>query len=129
MGVLKKEWTDARKRSFIKGGLRSVSQRWPEKYECLADAFVGKQICRVSGRLGKHYKCNGCNGEYAARFVQVDHIEPIVDPAIGFVDWNTIIERMFCSKENLQVLCKTCHDNKTASEREVANKTRKSKTK
>lgn len=125
MASIKKEWTDARKRAFIKGGLRSVSQRWPDKYECLNDAFAGKQICRVSGRLGNHYRCSNCNRDYAARFVQVDHIEPIVDPVVGFVDWNTIIERMFCTKDKLQILCKECHAAKTASERETAKQRKK----
>lgn len=119
------EWTEARFTSFVKSGLRSTSRRWPPKYECLGDAFVGKQVCSVSGRLGKHYRCAGCNGNYAARFVQVDHINPIIDPNTGFTSWDDVVNNMFCEKHNLQVLCSVCHKAKTQSEREIATERKK----
>ena len=34
------EWTEARFRSFIKGGLRSVSVRWPPRYKCRSLLWV-----------------------------------------------------------------------------------------
>lgn len=123
------QWTEARFNSFVKGGLRGVSRRWPPKYECLNAACVGKRINAKSGREAKHFLCASCNQSYPAKDVQVDHINPIIDPAVGFVDWNTVVERMFCEKEFLQCLCTDCHKKKTTSEREVANKTRKKKTK
>ena len=49
--------------------------------------------------------------------MQVDHIKPIIDPEIGFTNWDDVVNNMFCEKENLQVLCKDCHALKTASER------------
>lgn len=113
------EWTDARFNSFVKSALRAASRKWPPKYGCLNDAFVGKQICKVSGRLGKHFRCANCNGNFAGRFVQVDHIEPIIDPAVGFTTWDDVVNRMFCEKQNLQVLCTDCHKEKTASERKI----------
>lgn len=122
------QWTDARYQSFIKGGLRGISRRWPPKYECLNSASVGTRINVKSGRIAKHYECANCHQSYPAKDVQVDHIEAIIDPAIGFVDWDTVIERMFCEKDNLQVLCSECHRAKTAAEREQA-KLRKDKNK
>lgn len=120
------EWTEARYNSFIKGGLRGISRRWPPKYSTLKDASLGKQINPKSGRMAQHFKCANCLGAYPAKDVAVDHIYPVVDPDVGFVDWNTIIERMFCEKEHLQVLCTLCHKAKTAAERELA-KQRKTK--
>jgi hypothetical protein len=56
--------------------------------------------------------------------INIDHIEPIV-PIEGFGimdwDWNVYIERMFCSEEGFQTLCKECHDIKT----DLENKLRK----
>jgi len=49
--------------------------------------------------------------------VFVDHIAPIIDPAKGFVSWDETINNLFCEKENLQVLCKKCHDEKSKDER------------
>lgn len=50
----------------------------------------------------------------------VDHIAPIVDPEVGFVSWDEFIERMYCEKDNLQLLCKACHDLKSSDERTTA---------
>lgn len=58
-----------------------------------------------------------------------DHINPIVSVETGFIDWNTYIDRMFCPKENWQVLCKSCHDIKTKKENEERKKWRKKRKK
>jgi hypothetical protein len=55
----------------------------------------------------------------------VDHVLPVVDPIEGFKDWDTFIKRLFCSKENLQVLCSACHTKKTKEEREVRSGSKK----
>ena len=47
----------------------------------------------------------------------MDHINPVVCPKEGFVDWDVFIKRLFCEKDNLQVLCSGCHDKKTLKER------------
>ena len=67
--------------------------------------------------MAEHYTCKGCKKEFPAKDVQVDHIDPVVCPKAGFVDWNTFVDRLFCGVENLQILCTTCHDKKTAKER------------
>lgn len=54
-----------------------------------------------------------------------DHIQPIVDPDIGFVDWNTYISRMFCGANGLQILCKGCHDEKSKKENEKRKNVRR----
>jgi|SRR6185369_9240722 len=114
------EWTEARFNSFVKSALRAASRRWPPKYKCLSDAFIGSQINLKSGRMAKHYKCAKCLGAFPSKDVQVDHIIPIIDPEVGFVDWNTVVENMFCEKHNLQVLCKPCHKLKSDAEKAIA---------
>ena len=110
-------WTEGRIRSFITSTLRAGARKWPPKYETLQDAFVGKQININSNREAKHYKCNSCSGYFPGAYVQVDHIKPVVDPEIGFTTWDEYIKRLFCPKENLQVLCTECHNIKSAAER------------
>lgn len=114
------KWTESKFNSFIKSALRAASRRWEPKYTCLNDAYVDKRINEASGRLAKHYRCNACEGVFPASYVQVDHIEAVIDPLIGFVSWDDTINRMFCEKENLQVLCMDCHVNKTAEEKRIA---------
>lgn len=74
-----------------------------------------------TGRLAQHYLCAACKGEYPAKEVSVDHIEPVVDPKIGWVSWDVFIERLFCAADNLQCLCIKCHKTKTKLEREYAS--------
>jgi 5-methylcytosine-specific restriction endonuclease McrA len=109
-------WTEGRRRAFITNALRAATRKWPPKYETLNEAKTEKKKNVRTGRLAQHYLCNVCTGEFPAKEVQVDHIQPVVDPKTGFIDWDTFIDRLFCEKENLQVLCTACHKVKTSKE-------------
>lgn len=74
--------------------------------------------------MANHYTCNDCHKHYPASEVQVDHIEPVIDPVQGFISWDNVVERMFCEKEGLQVLCKSCHNKKTNIEKKQAKERR-----
>jgi 5-methylcytosine-specific restriction endonuclease McrA len=117
MAKKKLEWTQARLKNFIISALRSASNRYPPKYECLNAAKVGKKVNKATGRLAEHYKCAACKKHFVAKEIQVDHIEPVVNPLTGFIDWNTFVARMFCPITNLQVLCKECHKVKSDKEK------------
>ena len=93
--------------------------RWGPIANCLKAARTSRGI----------YLCAGCGREVEAtvkvngrrvKNVHVDHINPIVDPSVGFVSWDVLIERMFCEADNLQLLCNECHTNKTNLEKAIA---------
>ena len=111
------EWTEARFRAFIISALRAYMKRFPPKWKALKAAMVGKKINKRTGRLAEHYLCASCGGFFVARDVQVDHIDPVVSPEEGFQDWWTYFNRLYCEADNLQVLCKQCHREKTNAER------------
>ncbi len=70
------------------------------------------------------YECEGCKGLFKIRPKEfdVDHIDPKVEPSIGFIDVATYAARLNCSSKKLQVLCiEKCHRDKTNKE----NKERK----
>jgi hypothetical protein len=80
------------------------------------------------------YTCASCKEEVPASLktekgrvnnVYVDHIDPVVDPSVGFTTWDDFIERLFCEEDNLQVLCKACHDEKSSKEKEIAKERRR----
>lgn len=113
------EWTSGRLKSFITSALRGAFRKYPPKYETLKAASVGKKVNKKTKRIAEHFQCKSCKKEFVSKDVQVDHILPVVCPKEGFTSWDSFIDRLFCDKGNLQVLCSPCHDKKTAEERTV----------
>lgn len=116
-------WTEPKFKGFIRGNLRRTSQKWPPIANCLKQARVARG----------EYLCAGCKNVVPASIkvdgkrvknVHVDHIDPVVDPEVGWVDWNTFVERMFVEAEGLQLLCHECHTIKTNKEKEIAKERR-----
>lgn len=96
-------------KKFIVPTLRRASYRWPARNEALKEARISRGM----------YKCNVCLDTFARKGVNVDHIEPVVDPIKGFEGWDVYINRMFCGKDGFQILCKTCHDFKSQEEKKI----------
>ena len=109
--------TEAGFRNFIRQLLRKGTFKWKPRQEAKLNARHHEKLAGDTKRLVYHSRCAGCNGLFPESKCVVDHIEPVVDPAQGFVGWDTYIERMFCEVDNLQVLCSDCHDEKTERER------------
>lgn len=112
-------WTESKFNSFIRGNLRRTSQKWPPIANALKKARVerGEYLCAECKQIvPATTKVDGKR----VKNVHVDHIDPVVDPNIGFVDWNTFIDRMFVEDEGLQVLCNACHTIKTEKEKSIA---------
>jgi len=117
------KWTESKFRSFVISQLRRA--RWPAKYEAIARAYVGMGTNPATGRRCKLHKCEQCGGIFAKGDMRADHRVPIVDPATGFVDWNTWIARCFVEAAEFDVICVECHAAKTAEERAIATARRK----
>lgn len=115
-------WTPSRFRSFVISALRTATRKWPAKFQTLKEANTGRRTNKKTGKLAYHYQCAGCRKEFVQSDIQVDHIFPVVDPQHGFQGWDTYIDRMFCEKQGLQVLCKTCHSQKTQVEKKEREK-------
>lgn len=115
-------WTQARFKSFIVSQLRAATQRWGPKQSCIKNARVSRGV----------YLCQGCGKEGPATLpppegnkrriknIVADHINPIVDPAIGFTTYDDWITRCFVELDGYQALCHKCHTAKTADEREIS---------
>lgn len=96
--------------TWLRSGLRSMSRRYPPIYEALAAAkepYVGDNV-----RQKFAYRCAACDGVFPAKMVAVDHR---VDCG-SLTSWQDVVgfmERLFCKKEGLDILCHSCHDCKT----------------
>ena len=116
------------KKNLIKGAIRRLFSRSSLCREILEGA-VHKTARGPRG--GKQYICAKCKKWFANKEVQVDHIEPVMryDETIQDLDYNTVVMRIFCDEDNLQVLCKPCHKIKTALERKRKMKWKRSQKK
>ena len=115
-------WTEGRLQGFIIGVLRAGHKRWPFKYEVKNEAKTEKKVNPDSGRLAQFYLCSLCSQEFTNKEVEVDHIIPVIDQTVGFVDWDTYIQRLFSPKENYQLVCKSCHLAKSNLEKKKKGK-------
>lgn len=113
------EWTESKFNTFIRNQLRGATRKWAPISNC-------KKAANVSRGL---YMCAECEqvvpltvkvGTKRIKNIFVDHIDPIVDPKVGFQGFDVYIERMFCEADNLQLLCGQCHDEKSLKERAEA---------
>ena len=116
-------WTAARKRSFIISQLRRG--KWPPKYAAIKRAHVGPGINPKTGHKCELHKCEDCGQLFAKGDMRADHRLPVVDPSVGFVDWNTWIERYHIEADSYDIICVDCHAVKTAAERAIATARRK----
>ncbi len=89
--------------------IQILRRRWKQS----PMASIAKQKAR-RGR-GK-YECAGCKELFSERDMQLDHIDPVVDPSTGYIDLDTYANRLFCDDNKLQMLCKPCHSIKTKAE-------------
>lgn len=105
-------------RHWLINKLRRISYQWPERKEAIKKARIAR---------GK-YKCSSCEGTFGPKQIQLDHILPVVDPHVGFHDWNSYIDRLFCGTAGFQVLCKPCHSAKSFFENNIRNQIDRQKT-
>lgn len=116
--------TEAAFVSFVKGHLRRASRFWKPISETIKNARVSKGV----------YLCNGCKQHVGASIVIdgkrvknvfCDHINPVVDPETGFSGWDSFVNNLYCEEDNLQLLCKACHDLKSKAERVIRSNNKK----
>ena len=122
-------WTEARHKSFIISAIRGAHSKWGVKADVKKSARVstGRYVCACCSAVGPA-TLPPLRGQSRRRNnAAVDHIDPVVSPSQGFVDWNTYIDRMFLEEEGYQVLCWACHGVKTRDERELRTLNRKKK--
>lgn len=112
-------WTEAKYWGHIRSLLRQGFMYYPAK------TAVKKAAGRRNGR-SVEYQCAACEGWFASKEVQVDHIEPC-GSLRSYDDLPGYVERLYCEPEGLQVLCKGCHAKKTKVDNKNTREKRKKK--
>lgn len=94
------------KNTFLKNILRRGSFYWKARTEAMTAARVSRGL----------YRCAICGDLFGPKEVDLDHINPVVDPRHGFTTWDDYINRLFCDVEGFQVICRADHSAKTLIE-------------
>jgi hypothetical protein len=101
------EWTEAAFWGFIRSGLRQLSRRWPPLVRHALNEAKRKSESD-NKRLKWEFQCERCEGWFARKDVEVDHIEPC-GSLKSFTDLSVFADRLFCESNGLRVLCSECH--------------------
>jgi len=100
---------------WIRSALRSKSLRWPPRAEALK---LARRSYKGTNKLQKwEFSCALCNHWWKAKEVVVDHFPVAAGSILSTEDIGPFANNLYCEVDNLRVLCKTCHDCHTLSER------------
>lgn len=106
---------------LIWGALRRVFARSELRKEFLESSFV-EHTDPERPRVKQWSLCKGCGKPEAKSYMDLDHIEPTTPLTIStkdFIETITIDEManvLWCERNNLQILCPTCHNAKSKLE-------------
>lgn len=107
----------AKERGLLKGALRRVFSRSDLRKQALESSRI-EHIDASRPRVTKWSKCSSCQIPTPTYLLEIDHIQPIVpvDKSLESMDWNELVDKIWCEPENLKAVCKECHRSKTKSE-------------
>lgn len=128
----------------VYSALRKCFRSSPAVNECLNAAKSEYFITCKNGNQARRvqFECAHCHAKYPKGSkkkpnIQVDHVDPVVDPLDGNLmpdgrrNWIKQIDRLMGrsteEKPLLQVLCRQCHSAKSKAENAIRRKVRKEK--
>lgn len=119
-----------KERGLLKGAIRRVFSRSDLRREALLTTMIPHKDPKRP-RVTKWSTCSECKEFIPTYLMQVDHKNPIVPVDQSFEDMNfdDLIDRLWCNKEELRPLCKPCHLIKSKEENRLRRQFKKEKSK
>lgn len=108
---------NAKERNLVKGALRRVFSRSELRRLAIQSSTID-YIDPERPRVKKWSKCSQCGKNTPTYQLECDHLEPIVpvNTTLENMSWDDVVERIWCSVDNLRAVCKDCHKKKTKLE-------------
>lgn len=118
----------AKERGLLKGAVRRVFSR-SDLRQLVLQAHTIEHHDPKRARVKRWAWCNQCGEVVPRHTCAVDHVSPIVpiDSALENMSWDDLINALWCDRVLLQVLCDTCHREKTRSENFVRRQHKKAR--
>lgn len=119
-----------KERGLIKGALRRVFSRSDLRRSILDEAVV-EHTDSTRTRVKTWVKCSECGKLDAKSNMDVDHQEPVIplESTLEHMTWDELVDRLWCDKKNLAILCESCHSCKTSAENKARRQYKKDKKK
>jgi len=128
MGIAKlKKPESPKERNLLKGAMRRLFGRSDIRHSVIGKAIV-KGYKDPSRKAVKFWvQCSVCLKMEAKSNVQVDHIVPLipVGKRLEDMEWDDVVNRLWCDESNLQIMCKPCHKQKTKIENQERRRLKK----
>lgn len=117
-----------KEQGLIKGSLRRVFAR-SDLHNKILNLAIVDHFDPSRKRVKKWCLCRLCKKPQPKYLCVVDHIDPVIPVTTSFYDLGAdeTIDRLWCEENNLQVVCESCHKNKTSLEKKVRNFNKKGK--
>lgn len=100
--------TESQFLAWIRSALRSKSLRWLPRASALEAARI--PYTGENKRQKWSYMCAICKELFNGKEVVVDHYPKEAGSILSIEDIGEFINNLYCEKDNLRVLCTTCHD-------------------
>ncbi len=115
-----------KERNLLKGSMRRVFARSELRRAALERNAIEHSDPKRP-RVTKWVWCDCCGEVFPRYLAQVDHIMPLVplDKTLEDMSWDEVVDRLWCSIDNLSVLQLTCHKQKSKIERVERSKLKK----
>lgn len=108
---------NAKERGLLKGAIRRVFSRSELRRKVIELSridYTDPQRPRVT----KWSRCDYCYAPVPTYLIEVDHVCPIIpiNKTLEDMDWDALVNNVWCGIENLRPSCKECHRIKTKAE-------------
>lgn len=115
--------------TLIKGALRRAFARSAAHRTIIESMIVPDHVDTSRPKVKTWARCPSCNELDAKSYMQVDHVDPVqpLGVHIDEMSKHDILDRIFCSIENLKGTCKKCHTAKSTVENAERRRLRNAK--
>ncbi len=120
-----------KEQGLIKGALRRVFSRSEIRRKIITKSVMPGYIDVTRPRVKTWCLCAICGKPNPKSYMVADHLLPVINinETLSDLDWNTLIDRLWCEESNLQAVDTDCHKIKTKEENKLRRAHKKVKLK